>query len=343
MQGPKFDYCIGNPPYQENTQKPGSKTKTTRDIFPEFQKVASAIAHISSMIYPATWQKNMGDGLGKFLKENGLRRCDYYNSTDVFPQIRGNYPLSIPHGERGYGGGIQINGHSRPRGEKIWVDSREKVALVEATKSHDKLRGGAKHLTAASNAQELSEILGITFSKEARAENPISIYIKKKPGSQADGGTYYISQADADTILLPEMRSTALNIYKVATRSRTAGRLPVFNDVLNTVGNLQCRVFAPGEIFSLTWMLLKTFPTAIEAENFKSYANTKFFISLTALDISRASYASWVPDLGDYTAANLLFAKDSDLPHGHRYRGKNLEQRLLLYFNLPEDLWGDFA
>ena len=68
----KFDYVIGNPPYQEETII-NEKSKTNgqtpkRNIFHYFQMSADAIAtEYSILIYPGgRWIQRSGKGLNKF-------------------------------------------------------------------------------------------------------------------------------------------------------------------------------------------------------------------------------------------------------------------------------------
>ena len=66
----KFDFCIGNPPYQEETAKKETKNgqKTSHSIFHYFQIAADNISSISSvLIYPAArWIHRSGKGMRDF-------------------------------------------------------------------------------------------------------------------------------------------------------------------------------------------------------------------------------------------------------------------------------------
>jgi site-specific DNA-methyltransferase (adenine-specific) len=64
-------------------------------------------------------------------------------------------------------------------------------------------------------------------------------------------------------------------------------------------------VIEPGSICTETYLVVKTFTTKKEAENFISYMRTKFFrfmlgLRLVTQNISKEKFA-WVPDMEDYT------------------------------------------
>lgn len=91
----KFDFCIGNPPYQEeteaNSQSNGQNPRT--NIFQYFQAEADKITTISSvMIYPGgRWIQQFGKGCKEFgktqINDPSLKRIDFYpDSKEVFGQ-----------------------------------------------------------------------------------------------------------------------------------------------------------------------------------------------------------------------------------------------------------------
>lgn len=80
-----FDYCISNPPYQD-------QTKDSRPIFQHFQKLSNTISESSTMIYMASRWWYGTQGLDKFRKlmfdNKKLKKVVYYNikesSRDIF-------------------------------------------------------------------------------------------------------------------------------------------------------------------------------------------------------------------------------------------------------------------
>ena len=100
----KFDYVIGNPPYQEEAE---NKSKTNgqaprKNIFHYFQIQADKIAKEGSvLVYPgARWMHQSGKGLKQFghdqMNDEHLSRLEYYpDSSDLFSNTSISDGISI--------------------------------------------------------------------------------------------------------------------------------------------------------------------------------------------------------------------------------------------------------
>lgn len=88
-----FDFCIGNPPYQEVTAKKETKNgqKNVKSIFHNFQMEADKISKTTELIYPAKrWIHRSGRGLKQFgieqINDRRLARLIVYpDAKEVFP------------------------------------------------------------------------------------------------------------------------------------------------------------------------------------------------------------------------------------------------------------------
>lgn len=81
----KFDYCIGNPPFQQTK----GQTKNI-DVWPSFVKAATELADCTTMIHPGRWviPKKQMKATNDMLIHLGLKKFDYYpNAADVFPNV----------------------------------------------------------------------------------------------------------------------------------------------------------------------------------------------------------------------------------------------------------------
>jgi site-specific DNA-methyltransferase (adenine-specific) len=104
----KFDYIIGNPPYQMEDGGAGASAT------PVYNKFIDAVKELDpsvlSLIIPAKWYSG-GKGLDQFrqemLNDSHIRRlADYTNSLDVFPDadIAGGVCIFVR--DKSYEGGV---------------------------------------------------------------------------------------------------------------------------------------------------------------------------------------------------------------------------------------------
>lgn len=294
-----FNYCVSNPPYQLDNQSANASRRSTTDIFPDYQMFANHISENTIMIYPATWQKSVIVGFGEYLVNHGMSYSYYYNSDDVFPNIQSGFPLSIVRCGKYCEPYISINDSIKlDRASKVWIDSPEKELLYFLTKDYPKLTSGAVSLNKLKNVQDSK----VSFSSSAKDfSDPVKIYIKRKPGVQADASDYYMERHDYQKF---ELFEGSLDGYKVAIQSRTVGRTHLFNDLIRSGKVLNARIFEPDYGFANTYVELGRFSSLREAENFKKYVNSRFFLYLTSFDYSCSGYATFVPDLKNYSDNN---------------------------------------
>lgn len=83
----KFDFVIGNPPYQEDTKGAGRQAKPVYNLF--FQEAKKITTESISLITPSRWFSG-GMGLNQFrdemMNDKSLKViCDYTNAKDCFP------------------------------------------------------------------------------------------------------------------------------------------------------------------------------------------------------------------------------------------------------------------
>lgn len=92
----KFDFCIGNPPYQES----GDTNNKAEALYPYFYDIAETIADKYMLISPARFLFNAGltskEWNNKMLQDTHLKVEDYYNnSADVFKNTNINGGVAI--------------------------------------------------------------------------------------------------------------------------------------------------------------------------------------------------------------------------------------------------------
>lgn len=88
----KFDFCIGNPPYQELVANNSGSISQANPVYHFFVKQAISITKGTvCMITPSLWMTG-GTGLDEFrtfmLTQNHISSmCDFENASDVFSNI----------------------------------------------------------------------------------------------------------------------------------------------------------------------------------------------------------------------------------------------------------------
>ena len=98
----KFDYCIGNPPYQSE----GNNNK----IYPYFYIAAKDISNCVDLIFPSAWQEyKTANGLQllntKEIKED-KQIVFIDNRDDCFPKVAGAKDVNIILWKRGSDNGL---------------------------------------------------------------------------------------------------------------------------------------------------------------------------------------------------------------------------------------------
>lgn len=304
-----FDYVISNPPYQVDISKGKERsvgTRTSRDVFPDFHKSAAEMAGNVVMIYPATWQKKITAGFGKWLFDNGLKSSENHLAKDVFNgSIEPSIMLSIVGTQSGYSGDIDIEGSSRLRTIPTWIGSDMDNLIYEKTRGwHGGYLSGATYMTTLTNLHD-NQIPIVNPEDTTDHDNSLcTIYIKRKPGKQADAGFFNIRESDIKNHIKEPSDHYDFSKYNVVIQSAVFGRQSVFDRMLRQIGTIQARVFDEKTAAGITLSSLRSFDTREEAENFSAYMNSKLVGRLLYFDYSKRTFASFVPDLGDYTSDN---------------------------------------
>lgn len=304
-----FDYVISNPPYQVDISKGKERsvgTRTSRDVFPDFHKLSVEMARNVVMIYPATWQKKITAGFGKWLFDNGLKSSENHLAKDVFNgSIEPSIMLSIVDTQSGYSGDIDIEGSPRLRTMPAWISSDMDNLIYEKTREWSGgYLSGATYMTTLTNLHD-SQIPIINPEDTVDNNNSLcTIYIKRKPGKQADAGFFNIRESDIEDYLTAPGEHYDFNKYNVVIQSAVFGRQSVFDRMLRQIGTIQARVFDEKTAAGITLASLRSFDTREEAEHFAAYMNSKLVGRLLYFDYSKRTFASFVPDLGDYTSNN---------------------------------------
>lgn len=325
----KFDFCVGNPPYQEETAKKETKNgqKTSRSIFHLFQIAADKITkQCSVLIYPAArWIHRSGKGMQDFGMEqinspHLSKLIVYPNASEVFTTTEIGDGISIvvkkPQKDTNEFSYVYKNNNSEvevvlesPGTDLIPLDPRD-LEIIDKIRTFVK-----KHKLQYLHESILSRnLFGIESDYVEKNPNKVTLCEKNsvvpsdkkvklltndKAGSAGRATWYFVDRKE-----IPQ-RQEYIDEFQVAVSSANAAGKKRDN---------QIEIIDNHSAFGRARVGLKSFKTLNEAKHFFKYANTylvrfMFLISGDAL----TSLAVLVPDFMDYTSKNKFLSFDSDL------------------------------
>ncbi len=274
-EGLKFDVVIGNPPYQEVTQK-GDHQATP--LYPDFWRMAKALSpkHIC-MIMPSRWMKDSGaKGLKDFREEmlndpQILELYDVEDSSYCFPGIDLKGGVCYLHWESG------------------------NTSLCKST-----FRIGEQELISERALNEFDifvrdpRALTILRKVSAKGERPLQVGatglgtfgfntnhpFEKYPSD--DSVRLYTGHSSQAWIPRSEIKKKGRDLidrYKVLS-SNVCGEMGSWPA---TILSSQILIAGPPSACTHTYRILAEFQNADEAQNFANYAKSKFFRFLVYL------------------------------------------------------------
>ena len=300
----KFDVIISNPPYQLNDGGSGTGI-SAKPIYHLFVEQAKKLKpNYLTMIIPSRWFAG-GKGLDDF-RENMLhdkhisKIFDYMSSKDCFPGVNIAGGVNYFLWDRNYSGQCTITNcaaNSDPITSKRALDEYE--VFIRDNRAISIIN---KFTASGDPALSQNTFTRNPFgfvSKERGREHPIQGCENLKLISSA--GIGYIKRQEVSK------NHTAIDKYKV-----TIGKIVPSNGEVDTDPKdgykvtTSSKILLPGEIHTESYLLLHSFNTKDEAENFAEYMALKFprFMmkhTLSSMNISTQNFA-FVPFL-DYSRA----------------------------------------
>ena len=291
----KFDYIIGNPPYQENDGGAGASAK------PVYHKFIDAVNQLDynamSLIIPARWYAG-GKGLDTFRKdmlENDNLKClvDYPNSADCFPNVN-------------VAGGIcyflkDVNYH----GDCKIVNCKNGKEVSEMTRPLNEFKYFVRDNLALSIIRKVMKLNEQSMDKTVFQRNYFGIPTTIKESTSPHEKILCLTSKGV--IQIEKKRITdklsLLGKYKVIiTYAMSGGNKPTSNGNYQIISSL--KILKPQEACSETYLILDYFDDKIAAQNLVSYIKTKFarFLllqALTSIHITRDKFC-FVP-VQDYS------------------------------------------
>lgn len=328
--GMKFNFTIGNPPYQEENASASSKSngqKPMTNIFHHLQMgIDDLTGNTSVLIYPAgRWIHRSGKGLADF----GLKQINdphlvkivfYANAKDVFPDVAiadgisvvvKDYRKTEPGFEYVYvKNGNEISVHMDNPGEAlIPLNPRDLIITDKISAFVDKNHLNYLHNvilprtlfgiesdfveTHPSVLRPYEDGMKLDFSKE------VKIFTNDKAG-KAGRAKWFVGSRDV-VVSNPEM----IEEYQVVVSSANAGGQKRDN---------QLEIMDNHSVFGRSRVALRSFKTMDEARNFYKYVQSYVVrFSFLMTDEALSSLGKRVPDLSDYSSNSTLIDFQGDV------------------------------
>ena len=333
----KFDYCVGNPPYQIETAQKDTDNgqKTTKRIFGEFQIETESIAKNICLIYPA-----MGWVLGgsKGLKEFGHKQINdvhlkalkiFRNATDVFPNVGIGDGISVVlkdmEREREQFDYTYVTEHkeycikaSHP-GDELFIVDPNQISIVDKVKKYvsqnclnylsDSILPQKLFAVESNFVEENPDKVRLYHDGDILNNNEIKLYANDKSG-KAGRTTWFI----IDKKYIPQGQEY-IDKYKVVVSSA---------NIASETRDWTFMVLEPNTAFGRSRLGIKMFNTLDEANNCAKYLNSTIIRFLFCQSGGALTVVGkLVPDLSNYIDS-LDFNKDID-------------EQLKVMFNISND------
>ena len=304
----KFDVIIGNPPYQMSSNDKGIQAKPLYNKFVEQSKKLSP--RFLSMIIPSRWFTG-GMGMGSFrdemLNDDRIRvLVDYPKSRDCFPgvDIAGGVCYFLWERDnpgdcevKSVTGNVELSRIRKLNEFEIFIRDNIGLDIIKKVLS--------KNEETMNNMVEPISPFGIPTSTRG-LDNVFEDCITLVTSS----GKSYIHKSvvkkNHDLIGNYKVSIGQLNPDRGGVNNSKDGKVNVFTKI---------KTYNPNTVFSATYLLLGSFKSKEESENFSNYMKTKFvrfivFVTLSSMHITRDSFR-FVPILNfkKTTSDEELFQK----------------------------------
>ena len=291
----KFDFCIGNPPYQEAD---GGNKASAVPIYQHFVESSKEIANKTCLIMPARWYSG-GRGLDEFrqtMLHDKHMKClvDYVNADECFPGVDISGGICYYLRDEQYSGDCKItnvlNGESNTKERaldqfEILIRSNTAVAVVK----------------------KITDLSNDTLNNYVSSQKPFGLRTYVKPETKGDlvlrwnggRGKYPSEKITTGKELINKWNIIVSRVfYEHGGKVDKNGQ----NRVLSIL-----EILKPKEICTETYIVICSFDDEEQANNMKKYLQTKFvrFLILQAsssIMITKNSFI-FVP-VQDYTATS---------------------------------------
>ena len=302
--GMKFDFIIGNPPYQESDGGAGvSATPVYNKMIVEVKKLNPKVL---DLIIPAKWYAG-GKGLDKFREEmlndpHIAMLIDYTNSNDVFPGVDVAGGICVFLRDRDYNGLCKYTNH---------YNGVETTSMRRLNEFSTFIR----YPIAVSIVEKALSLKEGTLSEMVSSRKPFGLTTAVRPLEKGDIVLRYNGGVGPYDRSLITVGKDMIDKWKVIISYLTAEHAgqPDKNGqfrVLSTMEKIE-----PGKVCSETYLVAGAFDTEKEADNYLRYLKTRFvrfLINQIAVTqhVTKSTF-SFVPvqDFSNVWTDDVLFKK----------------------------------
>lgn len=293
----KFDFVIGNPPYQEDD---GGNGKSAKPVYNKFVDAAKSLdPTVLSLIIPSRWFTG-GKGLGNFrdsmLNDEHISCIvDYENYRDVFPNLGG---LS---------GGVCFFIRDKFHKGKCKVTNATAISENTLERRLDNYEIFIRNNLAIDIINHIKNIhKGIYLDSVVSSRKPFGLPTNYEPKEYGIPCWFIqrIGKKFADPKDIDNSKNY-LNKWKLLVPKAPIAGQTDFSKQVRIYYESNTLIAAPDECCTESYIILGAFDTKEEVENFKSYIFTKIvryllLQTVVSQDITRKNFC-FVPALEKYT------------------------------------------
>lgn len=281
----KFDYVIGNPPYQISDGGAGVSATPIYNRFIEAIKTIHPGA--ICLIIPAKWYSG-GKGLDKFREEMlGDRHIstlvDYSNSLDVFPNVDVAGGVCYFVWKEAYNGKCKYTNYRNGKATTAYRDLNEFQTFI-------------RYPVASEIVKKVKEGGELTLDKVVSSRKPFGLATTAKPMKTGDITLRYNGGRGPYKSTEIRVGTEMIDQWKIIISRLTAEHAgqPAKDGKYRVLSTME--LLKPGEICSETYLVAGAFDSKEEATNYMNYLKTQFVrflilqIAMTQ-QLSKASFA----------------------------------------------------
>ena len=281
----KFDYVIGNPPYQISDGGAGVSATPIYNRFIEAIKTTHPGA--ICLIIPAKWYSG-GKGLDKFREEMlGDRHIstlvDYSNSLDVFPNVDVAGGVCYFVWKEAYNGKCKYTNYRNGKATTAYRDLNEFQTFI-------------RYPVASEIVKKVKEDGELTLDKVVSSRKPFGLATTAKPMKTGDITLRYNGGCGPYKSTEIRVGTEMIDQWKIIISRLTAEHAgqPAKDGKYRVLSTME--LLKPGEICSETYLVAGAFDSKEEASNYMDYLKTQFVrflilqIAMTQ-QLSKASFA----------------------------------------------------